>query len=216
MAFPTTSVLDNFNTTTGDNLRGRTGWHATNIWISTEMNQWRTDLIGPTYAAGNPSPCSAYWGTTVGPDSETYIDFSGVFVNTVVLFVRTGFTAGVASSGYLARLDNAGAFSIEKWDATVLASGSFTSPASGDTYGFEAAGSALTVYRKPSGGSWGTDLGGGTLTVSDSTYTGSGLIGMASTSGSGVRIDSFSGGSSAASATPQMNTHRVARIGSRS
>ena len=196
MAFPTTSVLDDFNTGASQNLRGRSGWHATNVWNTGDGN-WKTDAV-PTYAGGQGTAGikSAYWGTNPLADCEAYFDWdSALGLDSTILLLRHVFSAGVANGGYLARIGFSGSISIETYDTTVLASGSFASPAVGDSYGFEAIGNQLTVYKKPSGGSWGTDLGGGTLTVSDSTYTAAGSIGMACSAFESVQVSDFGGGS---------------------
>lgn len=193
MAFPTTSVLDTF--TDGSAPQGLQVYSAN--WATGTLfpNTWITNADGTAHSQG--ADTGNGWTTTYGPDVEVYctITAKGADGTYLALYARCSDFGSTTIDGYEAEIDFASGTDTVK--VSKITDGSFAfltggNPVAtqefsvGDAFGFEIIGNSLKVYRKPSGGSWGQI--GSTLT--DSTYTGSGRIGL---QGSG-NIDDFGGG----------------------
>lgn len=199
MAFPTTSVLDDFN-------RADAGTLGAN---------WTNDIFGVgsvSFSIASNKASTTVGGyewfsqQTFGPDCETYITL-GTTLDTFFdgevnidssfnLYTRlqtpgSNATDGYfcityppgAAGGFLVRMDNG--------VGTTLGAQFTCDGNAGDKIGIEAVGSTLTVYRKPAAGAWGS------LAVrTDGTYS-TGYLGIAIlASGSGIAytLDDFGGG----------------------
>ncbi len=188
MAFPTTSVIDDFN-------RADEGPPPSSSWtgkvLSTDFDELRviSNVVGHS-GGGNRT---AWWNVgTFGADSEAYLDLSTYdSANYVGVFCRIQTPNTTSSDGYsffsassttaeFYRHDNN---SYTKLGATVTG----LSWATGDGLGLEVVGSTLTGYKRTSG-TWAS-----VSTRSDSTYTTSGYIGMY-VDGATHRVDNFGGG----------------------
>jgi hypothetical protein len=175
-AFPTTSVLDNFNRTAEDPLSDGGNW--TTAVLSTDA-QLKTNgtLVQGSSATVNSSYRS---NTTYGPNTESFFTLTtksgSNIVGTYDRLVNPG-SAG-ATDGYADQLGNIAATDehrISRYDDSVPTQ--IANPAqemsSGDAMGLESIGSTHAAYYKASGGSW-TQLG----TASDATYSAAGNIGL--------------------------------------
>lgn len=185
---PTAGLLDNFNTGGAQNLTARTGW-GTGKWNSGD-GTFATDAT-PTYANNSNVLASNMWAAQFTADQEVYIT-EGSVIAQLILILRgsSASTAGI-TAGYIARIGAAGALTIERYNATVLASVTVEAPLAGDQFSFQAIGSVLTIWRKQaSQGVW-TQM----LMATDATYASAGYIGIAALAGSSPRIDDFGGGS---------------------
>lgn len=200
MAFPTTSVLDQFTGTNGTDLPV----YSAN-WQSTLAGFNPLEIQGNA-ATGTTGNCLQFWATSYGPNSEVYVTISTApgGANIVGMFIRgvqetsittiDGYTLQYAS-GALAfyRVDNA--------VQTLLGSSISQTVSAGDSIGVESAGSTHTIYYKASGGSW-TSLG----TRTDSTYSSAGKPGLLCTDAT-VRIDNFGAGTINQFLTPSLFTN---------
>lgn len=188
MAFPTTSVLDNFNRANGDAGSNYTanGYNFGFVIPQISSNTLKRNSSGTS---------DAYWNVAqYGPDVEAYIDistdlvsddygFSIRFINPVSANVSGYFLhigASAADTTKIERVDN-GAF-------TVLGSSVAQTWATGEKFGVSAVGSTLSVFRYTAG-AWGAAY----ATRTDSTYTAAGYIDIYITGTTG-RYDNFGGG----------------------
>lgn len=193
MAFPSTSVLDNFTGTDGTDLPVYSAnWQATPTGGSTLEIQ--ANAATGTSAGGNNTNS---WVTDYGPDCEVYVTINTKPAdgNVILLLARGQQTTSLLTAdGYALRfVQNAGTdtFVIQRITngaATSLSSTFSQEVTNGDSIGLEIVGNTLTAYYKAGGGAW-TSLG----STTDSTYTAAGKIGML-TSSTGVRLDDFGGG----------------------
>jgi hypothetical protein len=208
MAFPTTSVLDNFN----DTENPMTGW--ANLLAAPFTGRWASN---GSIAEPQDSNSNEYWtASTFGPNStgvEVWAEIQTVASDTgsVTLWMIYADVGSLNVDGYALTLTKVAGASNDtlQLQSVTNAVGSnigaaFTQEVSnGDSVGFEQIGSTFTIYYKASGGSW-TSLG----TRSDATYSGSPNIGMSA--GTDVaqnwQLTNFGGGTLVAvgaSATPQ-------------
>lgn len=189
MAFPTTPILDNFN-------RADSGPPAGPNWTTPAgYTGWKvlSNLCAPS--AGTAVSYAGYWNVSnFGPDCEAYITWTtrGGTNDEVDLWLRAD--TALSGTGYFCEFFGAS-------NVRVYKNGTETAPnlilsltqaiSSGDGLGFSAVGSLLTVWYKPSAGSW-TSIG----SVTDTTHTGSGTIGITGWTGTDTnqRMDDFGGG----------------------
>jgi hypothetical protein len=195
MAFPTTSILDDFNRANGligSNWSNDTfNYGATATAMTVNSNQATPE---------NASYGEVYWNpSTFGPDSEAY--------GTVAVLPHEGGDMGLSicvqspdttgADGYrliYKRLAGTDTVEIRRVDngnnpGTLIGSIASQEIAAGDSLGLEKIGSAVKGYYKAAAGSW-TQIISGT----DSTY-GTGFIGLYSFStGQNGRWDNFGGG----------------------
>ena len=192
MAFPTTSVLDNF-TRANEGPPPSASWLASSIFTGTSALQVTSNTLQSASSAGGG------WGTTAGPDSEVYVTISTLMANlsNCNLWLRGADVGTVNEDGYkftvqrqdgfpgfgatIVRVDNDSGTQL---GATINDTGGAMSAA--EKLGCEAIGSNLTMYYNR--GSW-VSLGSRT----DATYAGAGYMLIASTD-SAARYDDFGGG----------------------
>jgi hypothetical protein len=185
VAFPTTSVLDDFNTGATQNLTARSGWAASPIW--TGDTSWATDSTPTTATA--PTTFSDNYYNTQATDSEVHVVITTAVSTTLRFWLRTA--PGASPSGYTLQIDVANNWIFQKWVSgtpTTLGGTVVQAYGVGDAIGFEVISNALAAYYKASAGSWVQKL-----TTTDSTFTGAGYFGIED-DGGGTAIDSFSGG----------------------
>lgn len=205
MAFPTTSVLDNFTGTNGDDLPVYSAnWQATTTGGAALEIQG--NAATGTSAGGNNTNS---WATSYGPDCEVYVTISTVAAagNVILLFARGVQTTSLSTvDGYVLRYapaagtDTLTIQSVTNGVQTSIGAAFSQEIANGDSIGLECVGTTLTCYYKPSGGSWGS-----LFSRTDSTYTAAGQVALFSTS-TGVRFDAFGGGTFVNNGTASITT----------
>lgn len=193
MAFPSTAVLDTFTGTNGDDLPTYSGnWQAAPTGgVNLEI---QSNAATGTAAASNNTNS---WAADFGPDCEVYVTITTKPAdgNVLLLVARGVQTTSLGTiDGYCLRFAPASgtdSLIIQRIDNG--AQSNLVAPISqevsnGDSLGLEIVGNTLTAYYKASGGSW-TSVG----TVTDSTYSAAGKIGIL-TSSNTIRLDDFGGG----------------------
>jgi hypothetical protein len=151
--------------------------------------------------------CDAYYNVAnYGPDVEAFCTIAQMDQENgrVGLACRLLTPNSSTVRGYLAQAEcvlggGNDIVTVYRIDSSTAFAGLLTIPslewAIGDKLGIEMVGSLLTIYRMPSGGSWGA-IG----SVTDTTYTGAGRIGLYIRSSLGNRnpaimqVDDFGGG----------------------
>jgi hypothetical protein len=195
MAFPTTSVLDNFNRATlGTN------------WTNDPFHGGATAFpIQGSVAVGGTGYSEEWWNVaTYGPDCECYVTIStnptsGTSGQGFWVTARAQQESSAASTGdgyqafvsKLAGTDKVQLIRIDNTVGTVLTPDTLTQEfADGESLGLEIIGSTLTAYRK-SGGTW-TSIGN----RSDATYGSAGHLsfGWSDSGAFPGRFDDFGGG----------------------
>jgi hypothetical protein len=155
--------------------------------------------IASGQAAGTSSGGGAVWNAASFTDLEVYATLPvlpGAAHSTSLQWrvqnqARNGLPpSGFDYSGYILEVYS-NQVQLEKYDgnsAPVVLQILPVTPAAGDSYGITDIGSTITVYQRPSGGSW-AQIGNPTV---DGSYT-SGYIGFNLGDGTG-RLDDFGGG----------------------
>lgn len=192
MAFPTLGILDDFNRADEDPLA--LGW-AGPIFSGERQLRISSNQAAPHSVDlyGN-----SYWNSSaIGPDIECYCTLSSSWAasDRIIFYFRS--TVGASVSGYRVAFRNIAGdhlVFIERMDANVNTTlGATIDPAdtfaSGDKFGAEMIGNTINAYYKQGAGAW-TSLGSRT----DSTYTGTGYIGVALTTAGSLRVDDVGGG----------------------
>lgn len=193
MAFPTTSLIDDFNRANGT-IGGDTCSDGINTWSTTDVqasattmtitsNQLEVNGAGNCYLTASKGPDCEAWCTVVDPAN------TGSYM---LLLARVKEVGGATWDGYyLFWFPN-------NWEIRVVTNGSASTLGAvvtgndlvaGDSFGFELIGSTLKGYRK-TGGSW-VEV----ISRTDTTYGAAGFIGvgMDDTAGACI-VDDFGGG----------------------
>lgn len=194
MAFPTTSVLDDFNRADESPLDNST-WAGPIINGGAELKLVSNQVESVTVESRG----SSYWTTSFDADQEVYVDV--VAVDQVMsLYARTVDPGATTRDGYqvvitsLTGPDNIVINRIDDESDTQLGASLSSNLSANDAIGLECQVSTISCYTRISG-VWGL-VGSRT----DSTYTSGGVIGIDSSSfSSGARIDNFGGGNLVAS-----------------
>lgn len=191
MAFPTTAVLDAFNTGASQNLTARAGWSAS-IFPSAGVT-YVTNAT-PTVATCIGAGGGNQWGTAFA-DMEAYVTLT-VFNSASDTFEIAARVTNVGASYtyYAVRMANSAATDLQivKWNSGVktnigtLQSQAFTA---GDSVGISVIGTTIKSYYKVGAGAW-------TLkdTVTDASITGSGRVGFNHVFSFTNTLDNFGGG----------------------
>jgi len=191
VAFPTTSLLDDFNR--ADTTLNTGNWG-------------QLDFVGPGLSlisnqCGSASNFRAsYWTTSFAADQEAFCTIQTVGSSGLILFLRlVSPLAQASTSAYAVYADFGGSLlQLYRLDPVnsyhLLASTSVTWGA-GDKVGGQIVGSALSAWRAPAAGSW-TQV----VSATDATYSSGGVIGIEHENAA-TRSDDFSGGSYVAAAT---------------
>lgn len=191
MAFPTTGVLDAFtgaNGTSPPNANWTEPLFEGDGGLQIQGNQATSD---------NASFGDSYWNPgTFGPDSEAYITISTLPASGFIIYLMIrGVSPGVAGIDgyYLELVKNPGTDDVSIWRyddgvSTQLGAAISQEFSTGDALGFEAIGSTIAAYRKPSASAW-ASLG----TRTDSTYSAAGYLALGCQATT-VRLDDFGGG----------------------
>ena len=191
MAFPVTSILDDFNRANEDPLAG--GWSSGPFWYGDPLHK----LVSNQATAQGNGFHDMVWGTDFAADQEIYVTIATVTNLTgIALYARaTGVnTSGYTNAYFYADFNNStGNVSLEHYDGseTVLDTANISGGlASGDSIGMECIGTSIKVYHKPSAGSW-TEICSGT----SSAQNVSGKIAITTDSAFSLyRLEDFGGG----------------------
>lgn len=179
MAFPETSILDDFNRS-DEGPPPSASWTNVENGLEVISNQCRGDQIG----AGNWSN----WNVeTFGPDCEVYTTLADLGAINVYLRMNT---VDTNDDGYRITAYNDEQI-VQRHDngsGTQLGAAISQTMADGDKHGASMVGSTITVYFDDGGAGWGA-----TGTRSDGTYTVAGYIGSRLYSNI-PDIDDFGGG----------------------
>lgn len=185
MAFPTTSILDDFN-------RASLGTN----WTQGLLGDSDLAIDSSTAADGSGSGlwCAARWNVaTYGADTEAFATILESVSATRALLGRLDVSGGEsAPDGYSVEFNNTAfckAWRLDNGVATKLGSDFTVSGYGVDSQiGIEIVGTTITVYHKASGGSWSV-----VTTRTDSTYSAAGYIGL-ELYDNVTRTDDFGGG----------------------
>lgn len=190
MAFPTTStILDNFNRADGYLT---SPWALGHSYLGSNLM-----LISTNQLRGSGSYIICYWNSsTYGANVEGYVT---VVVNTTIsndgpyLCARLQQPGTGTLDGYCVAIENSGhswkILRIDNGVTTQLGATVDPSSASGDKAGIEIIGSTITAYRY-NGTSWSS-----VASRSDSTYSGTGYLGLyGGSDDNAYRLDDFGGG----------------------
>lgn len=193
MAFPSTSVLDNFTGTNGTDLPVYSSNWQTAPTGGVNLEIQSNAATGTAAASNNTNS----WATSYGPDCEVYVTITTKPADgNILLLLARGVqeTSLATADGYCLRFapvagtDTITIQRIDNGAQTSISSAFSQEVSNGDSIGLEIIGNTLTAYYKPSGGAW-TSLG----STTDSTYTTAGKIGLL-TSSTTIRLDDFGGG----------------------
>lgn len=186
LTFPVNGVLDDFNRV-NQGPPPSASWTDTIVVGDVGMIIVSNGATSASFAVG-----SAFWNpSTFGPDCEAYvtiggsIDFGGVWLR-----LASPGTAG--ADGYHAQFYVTGSqisiFRLDNGSYTSILTVNSVTINAGDSIGLSAIGSSIELWYKPAAGSW-TSRG----SVTDTTYSAAGNIGMTTSQNSGV-LDDFGGG----------------------
>lgn len=203
MAFPTTGVLDSFNAGASQNLTARSGWGGT-VLFTADAASLATDTV-PTFATSTLG-ASNFWNTQF-QDAEVYCKYNGSTFAGAGLNVYARITATGSVTAYGLTINTtSGVWQLQRYAASVATSiGSSATQAIsvGDSFGLECIGSAIKGYYQAGAGAW-TQI----VSVTDSTITTTGNIGLGDSPGQGHKFDSFNGGAAIAGAPPDVTPYR--------
>lgn len=204
MAFPQTTVLDDFNR--ADGTLGN-NWSAGVLLSQTACTVSSNKVRGATAAR------SSWWmvGGVLGPDCEVYITLPDIAnAGQLRLFARLHNMGEQGVRGYLIQADTVagagndtvGIYRIDSNARTLLGLAFTQELAAGDKIGFELNASVLTAYYKSVSGAW-TNLG----TRTDDRYKEAGRIGVGLVEASSTVFsgDDFGGGTIAGNSLPIVN-----------
>jgi hypothetical protein len=190
MAFPTTSVLDDFNRADSSSLGSN--------WTEDVRNASESSPIitGNQAGRGSGVTSTAWWNaSTFGPDCEVYVDLPTIPVNTGVgLMIRVQNPDTASYDGYylfIQRNDTPDGWALRRLDdkvETVLGAGFNQDLSAGDKIGIEAIGSTIKAFHY-TGGAWVERA-----SRTDSTYGSAGYISMLIGNSTTWRLDNFAGG----------------------
>lgn len=194
MAFPTTSILDNFN-------RANEGPPPSANWgTPSGFNGWQVASNVCDAASVALGAAITFWSAaSFGASAECYCDITAKPLATSAFYIFLRFNT-VTGNGYAVNfVNNVGTDTVniireDGYGDNILASFSQEVTA-GDSIGISISGSTITAWYKAAAGAW-TSLG----TASDATYSGTGSIGMVGLDTT-ISIDNFGGGTTIVSTT---------------
>ena len=190
--FPYTGILDTFS-------RGNQGPPPSSSWTTYSTGSGSGLEVVNDACKGAVSGLDniAYWNTAFGPNTEVYVTMSQPTGSgsAVLLFARFNFVnSAILGQGYFLVIVQGSGISLFKTNGTTATqigstlTGSYSTYHAGDSFGLQLVGTTITIWYKPSGGTW-TSL----ASYTDSTYTSAGNIGLdiADTTGGAIN---FGGG----------------------
>lgn len=187
MAFPTTGILDAFNRANETPIGGN--------WSSGTYNgESGCNLAGNalSYVTGS-GWTGNYWNAATYGNCEAHCSINqlnGGANNGFSLHWRLITPATASHDGYNFWANGASSIVIRVDNGvdTQLGASFSVTAAAGDAFGVESNGSTHTIYRKPSGGAWGS-----LASRTDATYA-SGYIGLELHDNENLIVDDFGGG----------------------
>lgn len=203
MAFPTTSVVDNFNR--ADEGPPPTGW------LSNGINSGSSGL-SVVSNVGKDTGNGGVWGTTYGPDCEMFLTLSTLMANntqvrTMICAQQTGsvavdgyrltFIRQDANPGFQGQLFRVDDNATTQIGSTLTDSGGAL--ADGAKIGLEMISTNLTMYINRSG-TWAST----TLTASDATYGTGSIAVWNAAADANMRYDDFGGGTISSGPGPDL------------
>jgi len=199
--FPTTPVLDDFNTGATQNLTARSGWGATAML---GLTTYATDSV-PTKATSS-STGGNFWGTSWA-DHEAWMGIVSYNPALETFSLCARITDTSTGTYYAVNMSNSATtdFQIVKVISgarTAIGVLNSQTVGAGDSVGMSVIGTQITSYYKASAGSW-TQMD----TVSDSSITGAGFIGWRAHQAVLQEIDQFGGGPPVVFGAPARDTH---------
>lgn len=189
MAFPSTSVLDDFNRANNTSSLGA-NWSSP---IESGFSSFGI-LSNQAYPAGGFR--DNYWNTSYVADQEVFVTVAALndITGFARIFARLNTPGGSAYNGYALELARSAppTSKLHKFVAgaqTDISGGTTATIAAGDSLGIACSGSNISHWHKPAAGSW-------TLiqTVVDSSITGGGFLGLHTRDDTLVRWEDFGGG----------------------
>lgn len=206
MAFPTTSVLDDFN-------RANTGPPPASSWSNSIQGSGLNGLqvvSNSLQNSGSFEQRESYWNVaTFGPDSEVYITVTTVGITAMRLYTRLASPGAAGADGYVAYFTSTTLFMYRMDDTalTQLGASVSVSYSDGDSLGLEAISNAITTYKKTAGGAWAS-----IASRTDGTYTAAGNIGVGTDAQNWV-LDDFGGGTIGAAPAASVSRYFIVRSG---
>jgi len=194
MAFPTTPILDNFNRV-NQGPPPSASWHTP---LDDFLDPLDGCIVSSNEATHQAAPAGLFgyatWNAaTFGPDSEVYADAGTTGIFPFRLHARmTGINIGGFNNSYFLHVSSSAIQIFKSVGGTNTLLGTLVrTNAAGESFGLEMIGSTLKGYFKPVAGAWTV-----ALTVTDTTYTAAGRLGIAlsAISPPNVRTDNFGGG----------------------
>lgn len=188
MAFPTTSILDDFN-------RANTGPPPGTNWTSTIISgDVGNKVISNQFAGGSSAPASSYWNVgTFGADCEVYATITDATMERNGCLARITNPGGATMCGYycIAQADHFRLFRIDNGSGTEIDDYFGITLANGDKFGMSIVGSLITVWYAPVA----TGVWGAAGTHTDATYGSAGYIGLRTIDNTNnACMDNFGGG----------------------
>jgi hypothetical protein len=187
MAFPTTSLLDDFN-------RSNTGPPPSASWLSgTMFGEGGLKVVSNALTFNAASWCSAVWGTTYGPAQEAFITIASGSYATFGVYGRLTNPTESNITGYEVYAHGADTWDIWRIDssteATQLGASVSRAYTSGQKIGIEISGNTITAWHYSSG-AW-TSV----MTRTDATYApAASYLGVEINGGVSCTLDDFYGG----------------------
>ncbi len=197
MAFPTTGILDNFNRA-NEGPPPSTNWTNILNGLKVVSNQCKGNV-------GSADNISRWNATQFGPDAEAYATVietaDGTGAREIDIYVRAD---ADRNPSYFLSIDPYNE-TLSLWRKNAAGSAfqigisRSRNIVNGETYGLEIVGTTLSVYVKPSGGSW-TFL----FSETDTNITAAGYVGL-NVYGTNMIVDDFGGGTVVASRRGQVS-----------
>jgi hypothetical protein len=199
MAFPTTSVLDNFNATNEDPLSRGGNWPGVAYSGGTRMR-----LVSNAATARTTTWCDGYYKTSYAAGQEVYGTTGANQIHELLL--RQTSVGAAGHDGYAVEFrvpdDQINFYRTDNNVDTKLGATLSQALNSGDGIGADMSSSTLSAYRYSSS-AWSAAL----TTRTDSTYSAAGYIGLALYDT--AIIDNFGGGEIVAASTGQPTNVRT-------
>lgn len=193
MAFPSASVLDDFN-------RANEGPPPSANWTTDFDGSGAAGLkvVSNQCAPNGTGACSGYWNAaTFGPDCECYVTVAtvGASTNVLHLYARLASVGTAGVDGYSVQLAKAAGtdtlklYRLDNGVHTQLGATVSQEFASGDSLGMDVTGTTVQLWYKSGAGAW-TSL----ATRTDATYSAGGNLAVLTTGSTTWRLDNFGGG----------------------
>ena len=193
MAFPTTSLLDDFNRANNTSSLGAS-------WTPTIESGFTSLGILSNQCYANSGFQDNYWNTSFAADQEAWVTQPALGGGISHLLARIN-TPGGAYNAYAIESDGGGGTFLGKilggGAVTDISGGTGQTVANGDSFGLACIGNQISHWYKPAAGAWTL-----VVTATDSSITGAGNLGLQIRGTPGPTFDNFGGGVYAPVAPP--------------